>query len=108
MKRLAALLLCGALMLPLTTGAQGAQQQQAQAASGVSRGQAAQMLYEAQGSPAVTAGCPFSDVSEGQRDAVAWAAQQGAVAGVGEGLYAPERAVSGQEFCTMLWRLAGK
>ena len=27
MKRLAALLLCGALMLPLTTGAQGAQQQ---------------------------------------------------------------------------------
>ena len=52
MKRLAALLLCGALMLPLTTGAQGAQQQQAQEASGVSRGQAAQMLYEAQGSPA--------------------------------------------------------
>ena len=108
MKRLAALLLCGALMLPLTTGAQGAQQQQAQEASGVSRGQAAQMLYEAQGSPAVTAGCPFSDVSEGQRDAVAWAAQQGIVAGVGEGCYAPERAVSGQEFCTMLWRLAGE
>ena len=45
MKRLAALLLCGALMLPLTTGAQGAQQQQAQEASGVSRGQAAQMFY---------------------------------------------------------------
>ena len=48
----------------------------------VTRGQAAQMLYEAAGSPAVSDDIPFTDIPESFADAVTWAAQNGYVQGV--------------------------
>lgn len=60
----------------------------------VTRGMAAQLLYEAAGRPAVTEECPFSDVSGAYADAVAWAASQGYLTGVGDGIYEPSRPVT--------------
>lgn len=73
----------------------------------VTRAAAARLLYEANGSPAVTEDCPFSDVTGTAADAVTWAAQQGYVTGVGNGRYAPARSVTRQEFAAILWRWAG-
>ena len=73
----------------------------------VTRAAAARLLYEANGSPAVTEACPFSDVTGTAADAVTWAEQQGYITGVGNGLYAPARSVTRQEFAAILWRWAG-
>ena len=82
MKRLFALLLCGALMVPPGLAAPAADWPQwaeealswgreasisrdllAAPQKTVTRGMAAQLLYEAAGRPAVSGECPFSDVS---------------------------------------------
>ena len=73
----------------------------------VTRGMAAQLLYEAAGRPAVAEECPFSDASGAYADAVAWAASQGYLTGVGDGTYEPSRPVTRQEFAAILWRRAG-
>ena len=73
----------------------------------VTRGQAAQMLYEAAGSPAVSDDIPFTDIPESFADAVTWAAQNGYVQGIGDEKYAPNRQVTRQEFAVMLYRAAG-
>lgn len=73
----------------------------------VTRAAAARLLYEANGSPAVTAACPFSDVTGAAANAVTWAEQQGYITGVGNDLYAPARSVTRQEFAAILWRWAG-
>ena len=73
----------------------------------VTRGMAAQLLYEAAGEPAVVGECPFSDVSGAYADAVTWAAAEGYLAGTGEGTYEPSRSVTRQEFAAILWRQAG-
>lgn len=74
----------------------------------VTRGQAAQLLYEAAGRPDAPADMPFTDVPEEYADAVAWAAEQGFVQGVGGGKYNPGRLVMRQEFAAMLYRGAGE
>ncbi|MFQ7243148.1 S-layer homology domain-containing protein, partial [Agathobaculum sp.] len=63
----------------------------------VTRGQTAQLLYEAAGRPDAPADMPFTDVPEEYADAVAWAAEQGFVQGVGGGKYNPGRLVMRQE-----------
>ena len=63
----------------------------------VTRGMAARLMYEAAGRPEVSAECPVSDVSDAEADAVAWAAKQGYVTGVGDGYYDPDRTVMRQE-----------
>ena len=73
----------------------------------VTRGMAAQLLYEAAGRPDVSRECPFSDVSGAYADAVTWAAAEGYLAGTGEGTYEPSRSVTRQEFAAILWRQAG-
>ena len=74
----------------------------------VTRGAAAQLLYEAAGRPDVSAACPFSDVSGAYADAVTWAAERGYLSGTGDGdLPAPPRLVTRQEFAAILWRQAG-
>ncbi len=73
----------------------------------VTRAVAAQLLYEAAGSPEVEWECPFTDLSEEYADAVSWAAGLGYVMGVGEGLYSPDRPVTRQEFASILYRKAG-
>ena len=121
-----AFLLCGALMMPpafaASEGAWPAWAEEALSwgqnaaisqdfltapAETVSRGMAAQLLYEAAGRPAVTGTCPFSDVPEEYADAVTWAAAEGILTGVGEGRYEPSRMVTRQEFAAILWRQAG-
>ena len=42
----------------------------------VTRADAAQLLYEAAGRPAVDGDCPFSDVSGDAAPAITWAAEQ--------------------------------
>ena len=74
----------------------------------VTRGQAARMIYEAAGSPAVSGEAPFSDLSSDEIPAVTWAAEEGYVQGVGGGRYAPDRPVTRQEFAAMLYRGAGE
>ncbi|MGI6180909.1 MAG: transglutaminase domain-containing protein [Agathobaculum sp.] len=72
--------------------------------SKVTRGQIAQMLYEAAGKPEVTAEIPFVDIPENNEDAVTWAAEQGFVQGVGGERYCPNRLVTRQEFAAILYR----
>lgn len=74
----------------------------------VSRGQAAQLIYEAVGRPAVSEDAPFSDVPEAYDNAVSWAYKTGYVDGVAEDVYDTDRAVERQEFALMLYRGAGK
>ncbi|HJA37340.1 MAG TPA: M20/M25/M40 family metallo-hydrolase [Firmicutes bacterium] len=124
MKRICALLLCLSLVSPAVAGAPAAWPDWAREALGwgqemsisgeflnapaedVTRGMAAQLLYEAAGRPAVSQECPFSDVSGAYRDAITWAADQGYLLGVGEGAYEPDRLVTRQEFAAILWRRA--
>ena len=73
----------------------------------VTRGQTAQMLYEAAGSPAVSAELPFDDVPEAYAAAVTWAAANGFVQGTGDGRYYPDSLVTRQEFAAILYRGAG-
>ena len=73
----------------------------------VTRGEAAQLLYEAAGQPELSEECPFSDVSGAYADGVTWAAEQGYITGVGGGRYEPDRPVARQEFAAILWRQAG-
>ena len=126
MKRLFALLLCGALMVPPGLAAPAADWPQwaeealswgreasisrdllAAPQKTVTRGMAAQLLYEAAGRPAVSGACPFSDVSGEYSSAVTWAAAEGCLSGVGDGTFAPDRPVTRQEFAAILWRQAG-
>ena len=126
MKRLFALLLCGALMVPpglaapaadwpqwaeeaLSWGRETSISRDLLAVPGktVTRGMAAQLLYEAAGRPAVPGKCPFTDVSGDNADAVTWAAERGYLTGVGDGKYEPDRSVTRQEFAAILWRRAG-
>ena len=122
MRRLCALLLCGALVFPSALAAPAADWPQwAQEALSwgqehaidqavlsapeetVTRGMAAQLLYEAAGRPEASAPCPFRDVSENEQ-AIAWAAEQGYLTGVGGCRYEPDRPVTRQEFAAILWR----
>ena len=126
MKRLFALLLCGALMVPpglaapaadwpqwaedaLSWGRDASISRDLLAVPGktVTRGMAAQLLYEAAGRPAVSGACPFSDVSGEYSSAVTWAAAEGCLSGAGDGTFAPDRPVTRQEFAAILWRQAG-
>ncbi len=126
MKRVCALLLCVALAVPaaaavpaaswpawaeeaLSWGQEESISREFLSAPGevVTRGMAAQLLYDAAGQPDVSRECPFSDVSGAYADAVTWAAAEGYLAGTGEGSYEPSRSVTRQEFVTILWRQAG-
>ena len=126
MKRLFALLLCGTLMVPpglaapaadwpqwaeeaLSWGRDASISRDLLAVPGktVTRGMAAQLLYEAAGRPAVSGAYPFSDVSGEYSSAVTWAAGEGCLSGAGDGTFAPDRPVTRQEFAAILWRQAG-
>jgi len=74
----------------------------------LTRGTTAQLLYEAAGKPTVTGAPPFTDVSGPCADAIAWAAQNGYLAGIGGGLYAPDRPVTRQEFAAILFQRSGR
>ena len=70
----------------------------------MTRGQTAQLFYEAAGRPDISPHAPFTDVSPAYTDAAAWASEQGLVNGVGDGRFLPDVYVTRQEFAAILYR----
>ncbi len=74
----------------------------------LTRGEAAVMLAKASGAQALPESfCVFSDVYGDSRGWIAAAAALGICAGQPDGTFAPDRAVSDRDFCTMLLRMLG-
>ena len=66
------------------------------------------VLWRMSGCPEAAAPCPFTDVEAGSwyASAVAWAAEVGAVNGIGSGLFAPEADVTREQMATIFYRWA--
>lgn len=108
MKRFCSFVLCTALLTSMAAGPVQAVSSWAEDPDEmVTRGVAAQLLYEAAGSPEGRSTQPFTDVSGPQADGIAWAADNGYINGVGDGLYRPDAPVTRQEFSAILYRQAG-
>ncbi len=73
----------------------------------LTRGMAAQLLYESAGSPAANGNAPFSDRGDRWANAIDWAYEVGILAGFGDGTCHPELPITRQQFAAMLWRMAG-
>ena len=75
----------------------------------MTRAMLAQILYNQAGKPAVSGKDAFTDVKKDAwyYDAVQWASQQGIVAGVGHGKYAPESNITREQFAMILYKHAG-
>lgn len=67
------------------------------------------MLYRYEGSPLVSAQCPFQDVAAGKyyRNAVVWAAENQIVGGLGGNRFGPDEAVTREQLAAILYRYAG-
>ena len=65
-----------------------------------------QTLYAIAGKPSVSAKTSFSDVSSSQwyANAVAWASENGIVAGFEDGTFAPDQAVTREQMALMLYK----
>ncbi|MDR1330390.1 MAG: carboxypeptidase regulatory-like domain-containing protein [Oscillospiraceae bacterium] len=74
----------------------------------VSRAMLVTVLYRLYGSPSVSAAPGFSDVRAGQwySDAIAWAAANGLVGGVGGGRFAPDDIITRQDMAVLFSRYA--
>lgn len=72
-----------------------------------SRGMVVTILYSMEGRPPV-AGCAFTDVSADAyyADAVCWAAQNGIVAGYGDGMYGPNDPVTREQMAIIMMNYA--
>lgn len=72
------------------------------------RAMIARILYRIAGSPEVSGVNPFTDVYEGTwyYDAVIWAAENGIVAGYGDGTFGPDDPINREQMVTMLHRYA--
>ena len=74
-----------------------------------SRAMIVTILYRLEGSPAVTGGMSFADVSDGQwySDGVAWASANGIVTGYGDGRFGPNDPITREQMAAILYRYAG-
>ena len=74
----------------------------------LTRGMVVTMLYRMAGEPNAYDTGAFSDVREGQwyADAVAWAAHNDIVEGMGNGKFAPNAAITREQLATILYRYA--
>ena len=74
----------------------------------MTRAMLATVLWRMAGEPAAAAASPFTDVAAGEwyTEAVAWAAEQGVVNGIGEGLFDPEGTITREQLAVMLYRYA--
>ena len=74
----------------------------------LTRAMVATVLYRLAGEPEATGSISFADVVKGSwyADAVTWAAGAGIVNGVGDNLFAPNKAITRQEMAAMLGRYA--
>lgn len=75
----------------------------------LSRGMLVQILYNLEGRPAMDGELPFDDVTEDccYADAIRWAAENGIVAGNGNGCFGPDDPVTREQAAAILWRYAG-
>jgi hypothetical protein len=66
------------------------------------------VLHRLEGRPAPGGAAPFSDVPAGQwhSDAIAWAAENGIVLGIGNGMFAPQADITRQDLAVILARYA--
>lgn len=66
------------------------------------------VLWRAEGSEKTEGALPFNDVKEGSyyADAVRWAAQNGLVSGMGEGVFAPDQMITREQIAAILFRYA--
>lgn len=76
----------------------------------MTRAMLATTLYRVNGSPAVTIEDPFTDTDADDWFAapVAWAAENGVVNGIGDGLFGPDNTVTREQTASMLWNAAGQ
>lgn len=67
------------------------------------------VLWRMDGKPGAAGGSSFTDVPRGQwyTEAVAWAAENGVVNGVGGGRFEPDGNVTREQIATILYRYAG-
>ena len=74
----------------------------------LTRGMVVTMLHRAAGEPEATVKADFSDVTEEAwyADAVAWAAENNIVNGMGDGTFAPDANITRQQLCAILYRYA--
>ena len=76
--------------------------------STMTRGQMVTVLWRMNGSPVPAGACPFADVAADSpfRQAIAWAAENGLTNGTTATTFAPDQAISCQQFLTILYRYA--
>ncbi len=72
----------------------------------MTRAMAVQVLYNLEGRPSAGTAIPFEDIAEDAwyLDAVSWVRSMGMVTGISETEFCPDRAMTRQEFATLLWR----
>ncbi|MDO4168093.1 MAG: S-layer homology domain-containing protein, partial [Eubacteriales bacterium] len=72
----------------------------------MTRAMVAQIMYAQAGSPAVSGNMPFTDVPSGKwyYAAILWANQNGVIAGMGDGTFAPNDNITRQEYAAILYR----
>ncbi len=75
----------------------------------LTRGMLAAILYRLAEEPETTADDLFNDVADGRyySKAIAWAAENGVVAGYGNGRFGPNDSITREQLATILWRYAG-
>lgn len=100
-------MVCAVLTAVLSVSALPAQMTLADNAAAFTRAQAANLLYQAAGSPETKDTAVFSDVSGPLAPAICWAAENSYINGIGDGRYDPGSPVTRQEFTVMLYRQAG-
>lgn len=73
-----------------------------------SRGMIVTILHRLEGSPAVSGGAAFGDVSSGQwySDGVAWASANGIVTGYSNGSFGPNDTITREQMAAILYRYA--
>lgn len=74
----------------------------------MTRAMLVQVLYSMSGAPEVTGSSPFSDVPDGKwyTNAIIWAAQNGIVAGTGNGKFSPTKDVTREQTAAILCQYA--
>ena len=73
-----------------------------------SRAMIVTILYRLEGSPAVSGGASFADVTAGQwySDGVAWASANGIVTGYSNGSFGPDDTITREQMAAILYRYA--
>ena len=78
--------------------------------AGMDRSMLATVLYRMEGAPTEGYSGVFTDVKDGQwyTAGIEWAAANGIVYGVGDGVFLPSRSVTREQIASMLYRYAGQ